>query len=852
MNIFCRTISLGLAAVCCIAGAAQDDAFDLSSQRSEVQFINPVPGHKVTDRWVVINPTPQSMVYTGNLITLSRGFNLKGVDKALKQDAAAFLPESSKGWKVKVIYGKASEKLGVEQKSGAYKLTMSPKSGIEICGYDERGAFYGLQTLRQIVEQGKANAIPGIVPGTIPCFDITDYPSLPHRGVVEGFYGEPWSHEVRLSLIDFYGRNKLNTYIYGPKDDPYHSSPNWRQPYPDNEAQQIKELVDACKRNHVDFVWAIHPGKDIRWNEADYDSLVSKFNMMYDLGVRSFSIFFDDIEGEGTNPVKQVELLNRLNKEFVQAKGDVNNLSMCPTDYSRMWANPTENGSLAIFGRTLDKDIEVMYTGDVVCSDLTEDTMNFFDNLVQRPGYYWWNFPVSDYCRNYILQGPSYGLDTTLTDNEVVALVSNPMEHGEASKLALYGVADYAWNIPAYNPIDSWERGLEVLMPEAASAYRTFAIHSADTETGYRRAESWETTTFPFDNYTPEQFAALKADFEAVAAAPAEIEAKSTNPLLLRELHPWLVEFAKLGQRGLRTLDLIKIYPSASPEEFWTAYAANIMTPEDQAAYTAHKSGTLKLQPFYYNNMNDMLAGFYTRVTGEAPKMYRPIGSYRNIHDNISALMLDGDLDTYYTSGSGQRDGDWIGLDLRTVRPVSIINIRQGRNDVDDVDFFDHAILEVSVDGKTWTPLTEPMVNQYVINWTGEPVDARYVRLRRLDSKRTNWAAVRSFEVNPATPESLGIEVVADNAAALARMFDGNPSSAYEVPARGASFTRPQGKETLTFLMGASPAMAIEQLDADGATITVTNLTSPYVTVNLRPDAATLRLSGKGSIYEVL
>ena len=106
----------------------------------------------------------------------------------------------------------------------------------------------------------------------------------------------------------------MNTYLYGPKDDPYHSSPYWRQPYPAEQERNIKELVDASKRARVDFVWAIHPGKDIRWNQQDYDSLVAKFNMMYDLGVRSFALFFDDIEGEGTNPVRQVELLNRLNK----------------------------------------------------------------------------------------------------------------------------------------------------------------------------------------------------------------------------------------------------------------------------------------------------------------------------------------------------------------------------------------------------------------------------------------------------------------------------------------------------------------------------------------------------------
>lgn len=125
----------------------------------------------------------------------------------------------------------------------------------------------------------------------------------------------------------------------------------------------------------------------------------------------------------------------------------------------------------------------MFWTGDVVCSDLTPETLDFINSRIKRPAYYWWNYPVTDYIRNFLLQGPVYGLDTSLTANETCGIVSNPMEHGEASKLALYGVADYTWNIANYNAIDNWERGLAELVPEATDAYRTFAIHSSDTET---------------------------------------------------------------------------------------------------------------------------------------------------------------------------------------------------------------------------------------------------------------------------------------------------------------------------------------------------------------------------------
>lgn len=142
----------------------------------------------------------------------------------------------------------------------------------------------------------------------------------------------------------------------------------------------------------------------------------------------------------------------------------------------------------------------MFWTGDVVCSDLTPETLDFINSRIKRPAYYWWNYPVTDYIRNFLLQGPVYGLDTSLTANETCGIVSNPMEHGEASKLALYGVADYTWNIADYNAIDNWERGLAELVPEATDAYRTFAIHSSDTETdtagmsrGKLRLSAWLT-----------------------------------------------------------------------------------------------------------------------------------------------------------------------------------------------------------------------------------------------------------------------------------------------------------------------------------------------------------------------
>ncbi len=811
---------------------AQENDFDLSAQRSESQDVNMIPGKKIDHQGIVINPTPHSFqADQSKWLDLSQGVAV--VDKSGKlANDVKFLTSNKKGVKMNIAFGaKVAAKAGVKAVSGAYSLTVNEK-GIGIVGYDERGAFYALQTLRQLLES------PACKGGKVPYAVCNDYPDLPNRGVVEGFYGEPWSHQVRLSLIEYYGKNKMNTYLYGPKDDPYHSSPNWRLPYPDQEAKNISELVQACNRNRVDFVWAIHPGKDIKWNEEDYQNLVHKFDLMYNLGVRAFAVFFDDISGEGTNPAKQVELLNRLTKEFVKAKGDVAPLVMCPTDYSRLWANPKPTGSLAIFGNTLDPSINVFWTGDAVCSDLTKETLDWVNSRIKRPAYYWWNFPVTDYARHIIMQGPTYGLENTLTDKDLCGLVSNPMEHGEASKLALYGVADYTWNIGQYNPLDNWERGLVDLTPEAHDAYRTFAIHSCDTETGYRRIESWETKPFKVDHFTDAEYDALKNEFEKVAKTRSEMETQCKNPLLMKELQPWLNEFEKLGKRGEKTMQLIKEYKSGNDAAFWDGYVNNRMSNEDVAAYEAHKSGTMVLQPFYQTAMDDMASGFFKKLTGKVPTFYKGVGTFATVKTTQGNLMFDNDSTTYYHSGSSQNTNDWVGADLGCVRPVHEVRILQGRNSVDDVDYFDRAILEYSEDGNTWKPLTDELNKQYVVQWKADqPVNARYVRLRKLQSDKKSWIAVRSFEVNPASNYG----------------FDENPCTS--VVSDGTfAFDVEKGVKGYTMLLKVNPGDKVmcNQYNAKGKLIDSCAIDASFSQVQLEKKAAKVQLEGKVEIFEII
>lgn len=527
---------------------------------------------------VEIHPMPQE-VKVSEYIEMPAHFKVeqKNTDEATKHLLGTFFNDnnqSAKGFSITIgdVNQKFSRKLRkkVPAHSEGYYINSSNKD-VQVIGRDARGVYYGVRTLLDLLASDK-----------MPLGDISDYPDVSARGTVEGFYGTPWSFEHRIRQIDFYGANKLNTYIYGPKDDPYHSSPNWRKPYPEDEAAKIKKLIDRAHLNHVDFVWAAHPGQDIKWNDEDRTNLLHKFQLMYDLGVRAFAIFFDDISGEGTNASQQAGLLNYLNDEFVKKKKDVNPLILCPTEYNKSWSN-VEGGYLSTLGKELDPSIRIMWTGNKVVADIDKETMEWINNQIQRKAFIWWNFPVSDYVRNHLLMGPTYGNGQDIAD-DISGFVSNPMEHAEASKIAIYGVADYTWNMTNYNSEDNWQKAMKVVMPDSYDALQIFASHNSDLGPnghGYRRDESVKFKPVA-DSFLKQleaggaisNFDEVKDEFQKMVEASYILLNSTDNTFLLNEIRPWVKQFQLLGQSGLTMLNMYDALQAKKTESFERSYDA--------------------------------------------------------------------------------------------------------------------------------------------------------------------------------------------------------------------------------------------------------------------------------------
>ncbi len=310
---------------------------------------------------------------------------------------------------------------------------------------------------------------------------------IPIRGVVEGFYGTPWTMKDRADLLKFCGEHGLNAYLYAPKDDPYHRA-KWREPYPKKKLKELADLVKTAKEHRVKFIFAVSPGLDLHYTilkgSRDRRILREKMEALYGIGVRDFAVFFDDInelEGKG-----QAELLDWLEDNFVKSHGDVSPLITVPTEYYRK-NMVDEKGNVktytAEFSKGLKDDILVLYTGDgVVCQGITEEQLAQANQICGRELGIWWNYPVTDYMEAKLALGPVENLPR---QGNVPAIFFNPMKYEQLSKIALATGADYARDPEGYNPQASWERAIEEQYGKLSGAMKVFAAQSQHLENNW-------------------------------------------------------------------------------------------------------------------------------------------------------------------------------------------------------------------------------------------------------------------------------------------------------------------------------------------------------------------------------
>ena len=239
-------------------------------------------------------------------------------------------------------------------------------------------------------------------------------------GVIEGFYGPPWSDAERHTLLDWMARFGLTVYLYCPKDDPHHRAA-WREPYPRGEAERIASLVADCRNRGIDFIWGVGPGLDLRHaDKADVAALLARFAELLRLGCRRFALLLDDIPDAldpadaarfGTLAVAQADVANQA-WEWIAANVPGGTLLLCPTPYCDRMAAAGLGGSgyLDTLGGLLAPTIDILWTGpEIIAPEITQKSLLAATALLQRKPVIWDNFFADDYDGQRFFAGPYSG-----------------------------------------------------------------------------------------------------------------------------------------------------------------------------------------------------------------------------------------------------------------------------------------------------------------------------------------------------------------------------------------------------------------------------------------------------------
>ena len=300
--------------------------------------------------------------------------------------------------------------------------------------------------------------------------------TLPSRpaflaGVIEGFYGPPWSHGERLELFGWMAEWGLNTYLYAPKDDLKHRT-LWRSLYSRAEAAQFRGLLRACHARKLKFFYALSPGLDIHYHRpSDGQVLQRRFAQMMDLGCRHFCLLFDDIPDRmepadlrrwGSLAAAQAAVANAVFK-WTRAQQPRARFLFCPTPYCGRMAEREHGGPkyLPTLGRELAPEIDVLWTGpEIISRDISRPHVEALQAVLRRKPVLWDNLHANDYDGRRFFCGPYAGRTRGMLE-AVGGVLSNPNCEFPLNYVPLRTLGEFVHGQGPWRPRPAYLRALK-------------------------------------------------------------------------------------------------------------------------------------------------------------------------------------------------------------------------------------------------------------------------------------------------------------------------------------------------------------------------------------------------------
>ena len=294
-------------------------------------------------------------------------------------------------------------------------------------------------------------------------------PRFADSGVVEGFYGFPWSFDERARMIDTLSALGMGLYLYAPKDDPLHRS-RWREPYPEDFIADFRALAARAEERGVRLVFGVSPFIDFDGSEADIAALEAKLEVFLDAGADGIAILADDIEFEGAVTVDaalgaaHAAATNRVRTDLLARYPELTVLFV-GTVYSdeRIDAWPGGEAYLSALG-ALDAEVRVMWTGTRTSSStLVGADLDRMRGLLGRRPLIWdneWANDGGDGFFGRIFLGTYEGRDDAL-QGASLGVLANPMIQGGLSRLAVGHLGAWLDAVPVGAPAREASAALE-------------------------------------------------------------------------------------------------------------------------------------------------------------------------------------------------------------------------------------------------------------------------------------------------------------------------------------------------------------------------------------------------------
>lgn len=217
-------------------------------------------------------------------------------------------------------------------------------------------------------------------------------------GIIEGYYGRPWTWSDRAETIAFLAPHGYRFYLYAPKADPYLRR-RWQEPHPADLASSIADLAGHCRRIDVRFGVGLSPYEIYQnFDDAARTALADKLSFFDDVGVEYLAILFDDMRGDLPDlAVRQAEII-----DWIAARTSAGRLIVCPTYYSddpvldRVFGRRPDD-YLDRFGELVDPSIDIFWTGEeVVAREISAAHIRRVTEQLRRRPFLWDNYPVND------------------------------------------------------------------------------------------------------------------------------------------------------------------------------------------------------------------------------------------------------------------------------------------------------------------------------------------------------------------------------------------------------------------------------------------------------------------------